>query len=77
MNTVYLATITKGGNVAFQFVAGTEMDRANYLAGEVMDRLCDYHGGDDWYYEVEPLPYFGGMMAPSELVKHALSKVAI
>lgn len=77
MNQVYLAIITKAGKPAYQFVCFDNADRASYLAGAVMDALCDYHGGDDWWYEISALPYMTAMTAERELREHALSKALI
>lgn len=77
MNTVYIVTITKGGTIAYQFTHYDNEGRANYLAGVVMDRLADYHGGDDWWYTVIPLPYVASMTAEREIIKDALSKAVV
>lgn len=77
MNTVHLATITKGGQQVYQFAHYDNEGRANYLAGVVMDRLCDYHGGDDWDYSVTPLPYAASISAEWGIIEHALSKAVV
>lgn len=74
MTEVWLCTITKGGVPVYQFVTSSSRDHAGYLAGAVMDALCDYHGGDDWYYDTEAAPYAGAMTAVNDLRQHALSK---
>lgn len=77
MNTIYLATITKGGAVSYQFAAYGDEGNANYLAGVVMDALCDYHGGNDWWYEVIALPYAASMTAERVIIENALSKAVV
>ncbi len=77
MNQVQQVVVTKGGRTAFTFICYDDFGKASYLAGGVMDRLCDYHGGDDWDYQVTSVPYVGAMTAPRELIELALSKVAV
>lgn len=77
MNNCQLATITKGGRTVYQFVCYDNRDQASYIAGGVMDDLCDYHGGNDWDYQITTLPYVHSMTPPHKVVQDALSRAAI
>jgi len=71
MNQVFLVTITLDGSPIHRFVTAGTDDRAGYLAGACIDRLCDYHN-KLFDYSVEPVPYASTMTAPIEVVKAAL-----
>lgn len=62
MNTVYLVTFTRDGNVVHRFVYAGDFDHASYLAGKCLDALADYHGLT-FDYSVEKIPYAGTMTA--------------
>lgn len=77
MNHVQHVSITKGGQQVFQFVCHDDLARAGWLAGLVMDGLCDYHGGDDWGYQVTSVPYVQAMNNAMDIVRWATDKVVI
>lgn len=59
MNRVHLVTITRDnadGPLVYRFAFYDDAGRANYIAGECIDRLADATGESFWY-EVTPLPY--------------------
>lgn len=71
-----MVTVTKSGNVVFEFVVYDDASYANFVAGNVIDSLSDYHGGSDWNYEVRQAPYVE-LDTRGEVVRLALSKVVI
>ena len=76
MNQVHIVTILSGGRVAYQFVCYDDSERANNLAGRVMDSLADHYGGD-WDYSVCAAPYVGSTTSNSTLIEDAHAKVTI
>lgn len=64
MNQVHLITITRDnadGPLVYRF-ACYDAARANYLAGECIDRLADATG-DSFWYEVASVPHVASMDA--------------
>lgn len=76
MNTVQHVSISKAGAEVFKFVCHDDAARANYIAGMVIDALSDYHGGDDWNYKVEAVPYVAAMTSVMDIVHMATDKVS-
>lgn len=58
MDIVYLITIQHRGRTVFQGVSRQSESDANHLAGQLMDRLADNHGGD-CFYRVDPIADLG------------------
>ncbi len=56
MNDIRIITIRRNGVVIFTAACPRNMSEANWIAGELMDRVADNHGGDCGY-EVTDIPY--------------------
>ena len=77
LNNVQSVAITKAGAVVFQFVCYDSFEQGAYLASQIVDALTHHHGGEDWDYEVTPLPYVKSITPDAEILHLALSKVVV
>ncbi|WP_293862413.1 hypothetical protein [uncultured Alsobacter sp.] len=77
MPTIHLVTLLKAGVHVFEFAVAGDAGHSEYIAGNAIDRLSDYHGGNDWDYEVREVPFVADGENGSDAVRLALSKVVI